>query len=169
MLRRTLAPLLAGVLLLAACGGDDDDGAAEEYNKAMTGLLAGGEDVQFAAEDRECLGVQFVEALGGPGAFEDAGVTPAELAKAEDLTTLGLDLGEEEARAMAGAFGNCDVSLAQMLLDEAGEDVPADVRSCVEENLDEEVLADFFARLLVEREASSEPPEAVLEPLLSCF
>jgi len=47
--------------------------------------------------------------------------------------------------------------------------VPPEVRDCVEENLDEEVLARFFAQVLVDESADQEPPEELLEPLLACF
>lgn len=170
MLRRSVVALVAGTVLLAACGDDGGgDDARAEYVDAMTRSMAADEDLPFAAEDRDCLAGEFVDALGGPSALEDAGVTPDELADGEDLTALDLDLGEEEAQAIAASFGNCDVSLAEMVLAEAGEDVPAEVRTCVEENLDEDVLAEFFAQVLVDEAAGDEPPEALLEPLMACF
>ncbi len=169
MFRRTLVALVAGALLLTACGDDGGDDARAEYVDAMAKSMAADQDLPFAAEDRECLAGEFVDALGGASSLQDAGLTPEELAEREDLTALDLDLGEEEAQAMAASFGNCDVSLAEMVLAEAGDDVPAEVRACVEENLDEDVLADFFAQVLVDDGASTEPPEALLEPLMACF
>lgn len=170
MLRRTVIALVVSALLLGACGDDGgDDDARAEYVEAMTAAMAADQDLPFPAEDRECLAGEFVDALGGASALQDAGVTPEALADNEDLTALDLDLGEDEAQAIAASFGNCDVSLAELVLAEAGEDVPAEVRSCVEENLDEDVLADFFAQVLVDDAASEQPPEALLEPLMACF
>ncbi|HEU5084015.1 MAG TPA: hypothetical protein VFU14_11790 [Acidimicrobiales bacterium] len=170
MLRRTVVTLVASALLLAACGDDggEDDEARARYVDAMAESMAA-DDVPFAPEDRECLSGKFVDAMGGASALEDAGVTPAEIADGEDLAALDLDLGEDDAEAIAASFRECDVSLADMLLADAGDQVTPEMRACVEENLDEEVLADFFAQVLVDDEASTEPPEALLEPLMACF
>jgi hypothetical protein len=164
MRSRRLACLAAAAFLLAACGGDDDasgDGRNEEYREAMAASMAEDEDLPFEQGDIDCLSGEFVSALGGAERLEEQGIEPADLRSDEGLSELGLDLGEEEAEGIAAAFGDCDVSLAELVL--------AEVRSCVEENLDEEVLADFFARVLVDDTAGEEPPEELLEPLMACF
>lgn len=61
------------------------------------------------------------------------------------------------------------MSLSELVLAEAGTEVPDEVRACVEENLDEEVLAEFFATVLVDEQTGDEPPEELLEPLMACF
>lgn len=173
-MRRHPAPLIAGAwlaagaVLLAACGDDSSD-AADDYTEAMAASMARGEELPFDQQDIDCLSVEFVDALGGAERLEEDGITPEDLRREEGLDQLGLELGEKEAEGIARAFGDCDVSLAELVLAEAGEEVPAEVRDCVEENLDEEVLADFFARVLVDESAQQEPPEALLEPLLTCF
>lgn len=172
MRSRRLASLAAAGLLLAACGGDDGasgDGRTEEYREAMAAAMAEDEDLPFEQGDIDCLSGEFVEALGGAERLEEDGIEPADLRSDEGLSELGLDLGEEEAQGIAAAFGSCDVSLAELVLAEAGDEVPAEVRTCVEENLDEEVLAEFFGRVLVDDAASEEPPDELLEPLLGCF
>lgn len=171
MHRRLLAALVAAALLVAACGDDagDDADATAEYQEALAASMAEDEDVPFAPEDIDCLAGEFVDAIGGATALDDAGVTPEELRESDDLQGLGLDLGDAEADAVAASFGACDVSLAQLVLDEAGEEVPAEVRTCVEENLDEDVLADFLANLLVDADASDDLPAELLDPLTACF
>lgn len=170
MPRRTVVAVVASTLLLAACGDDGggDDEARARYVDAMAESMAA-DDLPFAPENRECLSGKFIDAMGGASALQGAGVTPKELADGQDLAALDLDLGEDDAEAIAASFAECDVSLADMLLADVGEEVPAEVRSCVEENLDEEVLADFFAQVLVDEAASDQPPEALLEPLMACF
>lgn len=172
MHRRLLAALAAGALLLSACGDDDSGNAGsgdDEYVEAMAASMQQDEDLPFADEDIDCLSTEFVEALGGAERLEDEGITPEDLGSDEGLDELGLELGREEADGIAASFGTCDVSLAELVLSEAGEDVPADVRDCVEENLDEDVLATFFATVLVDEETGEEPPDELLEPLLTCF
>lgn len=171
---RRLACLAVAALALAACGGDDgasggSDGRTEEYREAMAASMADDDDLPFEQADIDCLSGEFVDALGGAEGLEEQGIEPADLRSDEGLSELGLELGEQEAKGIAAAFGDCNVSLAELVLAEAGEEVPAEVRDCVEENLDEEVLADFFARVLVDDAASEEPPDELLEPLLGCF
>jgi len=161
--------LAAGATLLASCGDDGSSGATDEYTEAMAASMARDEDLPFDQQDIDCLSVEFVDALGGAERLEEEGITPEDLRSEEGLDELGLELGEEEAEGIARSFGECDVSLAELVLAEAGEEVPAEVRDCVEENLDEDVLADFFARVLVDDSADQEPPEELLEPLLTCF
>lgn len=161
--------LAVGATVLAACGDDGSDGASDEYSESMAEAMARDEDLPFDQQDIDCLSVEFVDALGGAERLEEDGITPEELRGGEGLDQLGLELGDEEAEGIAQAFGACDVSLAELVLAEAGDEVPAGVRDCVERNLDEEVLAGFFARVLVDDSAEQEPPEELLEPLLQCF
>lgn len=172
MRSRLLACLSAAALLVASCGDDDSgggEGATNEYTEALAASMAEDQDLPFDQQDIDCLSVEFVDALGGAERLEADGITPEDLRSDEGLDQLGLELGDEEAEGIAAAFGECDVSLAELVLAEAGEDVPPEVRDCVEENLDEDVLADFFARVLVDDAAGEEPPEELLEPLLQCF
>lgn len=172
MHRRLLAALVAGALLLAACG-DDDAGSASsadaEYVEAMAASMQEDEDLPFDEADVDCLSKEFVGALGGAERLEADGIEPDDLRDDSGLDELGLELGRDEAEGIAAAFGTCDVSLAELVLDEAGTEVPDEVRECVEENLDEEVLAQFFATVLVDEDTGDDPPEELLEPLMACF
>ena len=181
--RRFLAALAAGALLLGACGDDDSGERADadtstteaeaeadpEYVEAMAASMQRDADLPFDDADVDCLAEEFVGALGGADRLESDGITPEDLRGDEGLAELGLELGRDEADGIAASFGNCDVSLAELVLSEAGGDVPPETRSCVEENLDEDVLAEFFASVLVDEQAGDEPPEELLAPLMSCF
>lgn len=171
-MRRPTALVAVGVLLLGACGDDGDEsggGRASRYSEAMAESMAADEELPFTRSDIECLSVEFVDALGGPERLEEEGIEPSDLRGDQGLDDLGLELGDDEAEGLAGAFGACDVSLAELVLDQAGEDVPAEVRTCVEDNLDEDVLARFFGRVLLDDAAGEEAPEELLDPLLQCF
>lgn len=171
MPRRLLAALALAALLAGACGdgGGEDAGKDDEYVQAMAASMREDGDLPFAEEDIDCLAGEFVGALGGAERLEEDGITPEDLRGEEGLDELGLDLGQDEADGIAASFGNCEVSLAELVLAEAGQQVPAEQRACVEENLDEDVLAQFFASVLVDEETGDEPPDELLEPLLACF
>ena len=171
MHRRLLAVLAIAALLSGACGDDGGDAgsADDEYVEAMAASMRADDELPFAEDDVDCLAGEFVGALGGAERLEEDGITPEELRSDEGLDDLGLELGQDEADGIAAAFGTCEVSLAELVLAEAGEEVPAEVRTCVEENLDEDVLADFFATVLVDEDSGDEPPAELLEPLLACF
>ncbi len=171
MHRRLLAVLAIAALLSGACGDDGGDAgsADDEYVEAMAASMRADDELPFAEDDVDCLAGEFVGALGGAERLEEDGITPEELRSDEGLDDLGLELGQDEADGIAAAFGTCEVSLAELVLAEAGEEVPAEVRTCVEENLDEDVLADFFATVLVDEDTGDEPPAELLEPLLACF
>lgn len=171
MQRRLLAALALAALLLAACGdeGGEDASKDDEYVAAMAESMRADDELPFAGDDIECLAGEFVGALGGGERLEADGITPDDLRGEEGLADLGLELGQDEADGIAASFGSCDVSLAELVLAEAGGEVPAEARDCVEENLDEEVLADFFATVLVDEGTGDEPPEELLQPLLACF
>lgn len=172
MHRRLLAVLAIAALLAGACGddgGEDAGGGDDEYVQAMAASMREDGELPFADGDVDCLAGEFVGALGGAERLEADGITPEELRSDDGLEDLGLELGQDEADGIAAAFGSCEVSLAELVLAEAGEEVPAEVRACVEENLDEDVLAEFFATVLVDEQTGDEPPAELLEPLVACF
>ena len=159
--------LLACTVVLGACGDDDsgDPAPRNEYSAALAPNLF--LDLPVGDDARECIAAEFVEALGGPGAFEDEGVTPDELGRAIDLTELGLDVDREEAEQVAAALEPCGVSPVGLLL--AGLDLPADVATCVEDNVDEAELRRFIVRTIVDDRVAVEDDRELTEPLLVCF
>ncbi len=169
---RLLMALVAAALLLAACG-DDDSGAAtgsNEYSKALAESLAQDDQMPFDQAQVDCLSQEFVGALGGPDALKAADITPDELRESDDISSLGLDRDAIDGDAIAASFGNCDVSLTELILSEAGDQVPDDVRACVSDALDEEALADFFAQTIISGDSSSSdlPPD-IMKALMGCF
>lgn len=179
---RTALCLLFASLAVVACGADDSssaeraggdgdgDGQASEYSDAVANSLrSNGEDLPFTDDQIECLSVEFVDVLGGPDRLREAGVEPQELEAAESPAALGLELDEADAEQFAASFGECDIQLTELLLAEADQELPEEVRDCVEDKMDEQALADFFARMLLSDEATLEPPAAVLEPVAACF
>lgn len=164
--------LMAGGLLLAACGDDDgggSDASSNAYSDAVAEAIRSEGDVPFEDSEIDCLARELVAAVGGESAFEDAGVEPEDLEGSSDLSESGLELGEEEAEAVAGSFGKCDINLTDAFLQDLGDEVPDDVRSCIEDNLDEDTFSELFAQALVTGEDGDDLPPELLEDLTACL
>lgn len=170
--KKLLGALAAGALLFAACSDDGGSGGGDSnaYSDALAESMRAEEELPFADEDIDCLAVEFVDAVGGPSALEDAGIDPEDLSSPDDLSDSELELGDEEAEKLAGSFGECGVSIADIFLSEMGDEVTDEQRSCVEDNLDEDELADFLAQSIVGGgENADELPSGVMEELIGCF
>lgn len=164
---RLLLALVSVALLLAGCG--DGDGAGE-YEQALAESLSENEDVPFDQGQIDCLASEFVAAVGGPEALEDADITPDELRESDGIEELGLDPQSVDADALAASFGNCDISLAELILAEAGDQVPQDARDCITDALDEDVLSEFFAQAIIAGDESGDDlPPQLMEGLLECL
>ena len=171
-LKTLTGALLAGGLLLAACGDDDGGGASagsNEYSEAVARSIKAEEDIPFADDEVDCLAREVVAAVGGPDALEEAGISPEDIENADDLSETDLDLGEEEASAVAASFGKCDISIADAFLDALGDDVPAEARGCIEDKLDEDTLSELFASSIVEGSDAGDLPPDLLTALTECF
>ena len=172
---RPLALLLAGAALLAACG-DDGGGGGEisdadaPFVEALQTSLTEDEDFPGTDEQLECLAGEFVTAVGGGEALEEAGITPEELAESDSPAELGLELDDTAGDDFAAAFGNCDIDLAELLAQSFSDDGTADpeVVDCLDENLDDGVLEEVFAAGLVDPDAEADLMTA-LEPAFACF
>ncbi len=166
--------VMAGGLLFAACGDDDGGGgdssaSSNEYSDAVAEAIQSEGDVPFSDDEVDCLARELVDAVGGASAFEDAGVSVDDLSSSADLSDSGLDIGEDEARAVAGSFSKCDINLTDAFLEDLGDDVPDEVRSCIEDNLDEDTFADLFADALVTGGEGDDLPPELLEDLTACL
>jgi hypothetical protein len=133
-------------LLLAAgaaggCSDDEDGGGeAQPYVDALTEQLQSGDD-GLEASDAECIAETSVDALG-VDFLEENGVTPEDLAAVDGPEELDIEISEEQARAAAAAFGDCDISFGEAF---AGEDGPQEAIDCVDETLDDDALVDAYA------------------------
>ncbi|WP_436795830.1 hypothetical protein [Actinospongicola halichondriae] len=164
--------VMAGGLLFAACGDDgggSSSASSNEYSDAIAEAIQSEGDVPFSDDEVDCLARELVDAVGGPSTFEDAGVSAEDLAGTADLSESGLDIGEDEAKAVAASFGKCDINLTDAFLQDLGDDVPDEVRSCIEDNLDEDTFADLFADALVTGGEGDDLPPELLEDLTACI
>ncbi len=158
-MRRIVAVIVGVVLVLAACGGDSDGGSdGDAYIDALVDEIKDTEEAGFSVsdDDADCLAEKFLDVLGGPEALEAEGITPDDLAEAESPADLGLELGDDDAAAFGSAFADCELPLADLIVESIeeslGSDVSAETQACIDENFDE----DAFARLIGQGFATGE-------------
>lgn len=164
-----LGAALVLVLSVGACG-DDGSAPRSEHSSALAEtLFRGDEGTEAAVSDdaRECVAAEFVAAVGGADSLAEKGISPGDLASAEDLASLDLEVGDDEATRVADALGPCGVSTTDLLLVDFG-DVPSDVRRCVEERVDEAALRAFIVNAILDETAEVSDP-AVVDSMLVCF
>lgn len=162
--------LTASALLLAlgACGGGSGEGAERNaHSAALAPSLVPGDDNGVDDDARQCVAAEVVDALGGPSALEELGISPTDLAEADDLAALGLDMGAAEAQQVADSLEPCGISVVDLLVAEL--DLPPETRRCVEENLDPQALRSFIVTTIVDETADAAATEAVIEPVVGCF
>ena len=155
---------------LAGCSDGDDTAPRNAHSSALAEtLFRGDRETESAVSDdaRECVAAEFVDAVGGAEALQEREITPGELGAAEDLATLEIPIGDEEAEQVADALEPCGVSATDLLLVDFG-DVPADVRRCVEERVDEDALRDFVVSAILDEDTEVSDRE-VIDSLLVCF
>lgn len=160
---KILGTVAAVCLLFAACGDDDGGGAgSNEYSEALAEMLKNEPDTPFSDDDIDCLSAELIEALGGPSALEDEGVTPEDIASSEDISELDLEVSDELAGKVANSFSDCDISPTDRILAELGDEVPDEVRECLEEKVSDDDFADLYAESLISGEEPGNddiPPE----------
>lgn len=165
---RTLRPLTVAAaatlpFLLVACGDDGDGGAAGDnpYVEAIADAMRADEDFPLESDDADCLASEIVDAVG-VDTFEDAGIEPDDITDPDfEFEDAGLELDEDTAEAMVDAFGNCDISFVDLMVDQmaAEGDVDDDLRDCIADNLDEDLFGDLMVQGLLGNEESVENSE----------
>lgn len=159
--------VIGGLLTLVACG-DDGGGGSNEFSDALADSFRSDVENPFTDDQIDCLAIEFVADLGGPARFEEAGVTPDDIRASEDITQVGLEITTEDGRAFAESIGQCEISLVELFLSEAGPNVDDATRECIEDNIDEDALEQYFAVVFVDSEAG-DPPDALIDPIAPCF
>lgn len=158
--------LITCAVVLAGCGGDDGPGT-NPFSEALAESFRSDATNPFTDDQIDCLAVEFVADVGGPSRFEDAGITPDDVRASVDLNQLGLDLTAEDGRAFAESIGQCGISIVEVFLSEAGPTLDDEAKACVEANIDEDALNDYFAATFVE--TADGPPDELVDPIRPCL
>jgi hypothetical protein len=164
---RTLAlSILLAVGGLAACSDDGGDSAdAQPFIDALATTLEDEDEGGPTAEQAECIAERTVEIIG-VDTFEEEGITPEDVEGSEGPADLGLELSDDDATAVAEGFFDCGFSFVDSLLNTMAPDASDELRDCVEDNVDQDVVVEGLALdLQGDEEASSASSEAFFTDL----
>ena len=158
--RRTMgAVVLVAVLAVvgSACGDDDDAGGSDQRQEYVDAFEAGAEeDSGLSAQERTCVAESFVDGYG-PAEIDEAGVTPDDIRDADGPAELGLEFSDEQKDAFYSQLTDC-MDVRSLMLDALSEeaDSPDEVRACLEDNLDDDLIRDFLVTGFTEGDAGFE-------------
>lgn len=176
--RTIVTAVLVTVLAFAAtaCGDDDGGGGevsaeAQPYVDAMkesmrTSNQEDDSDFQLSDGQIDCLAPRWINTFG-VDRLEEQGVTAEDIAADTDMEFTDLDLTEDEGGALYDAFGECDVNLSEIMLEEmaADEDMTEAAKTCMEGIFTDENLRKLMVSSMVNGEdAMEDDPE--LAPLM---
>ncbi len=162
-------PVIAVVgLVLGACGDDDDaargaaagddggGGYAEAYVEAfVSSWNETGEGPPLDETQEICLATAIVDVVG-VGALTWAGISPDELAAADDYESLGVDIPDNATGRLGDALRECDVvePLEGVLIasfpNEFGVELPPNAVACLADHLDDQAVADGWAATFID-------------------
>lgn len=162
-----------GLLLLAACGGDDDDGAdgggggsRAAYVEELAASIRQHDEFPLDADQVECTAAAVVD-LFGADALVDAGISPEELAGADDSASPNVDLPDDAADRLGTGLADASDRLGTGLVDcdliapledvaidsvarAAGAEVPPEAATCLADNLDDRAVIAALARTFID-------------------
>ena len=168
LMRRILVVVAVG-LLLGACGDDDDEatpattaedadggGDADAYVEAVVATWnETSKGLPLDERQMTCVATGLVKVVG-VDALTEAGISPDELATADDLASLGVGLPEHATAVVGDALGECDVveTLEGMVIaafpDEFGVELPPDAVTCLADDLNDKAVADGWAATFID-------------------
>lgn len=166
--------ILPAALVLASCGGGGD-GKSEEakpYVDAMSTSMT--EEDSFPGDEKQatCFSEGFVDIVGIDKVKKMG--TPKEFA--EDNTNMefdDLDLTRDQGEKLYDQFGECDMDMREMLLAEVDdEDTTDEVKACLEEELTDDIVKDFFVTTMLDGEEALETSPAgskLTQALMGCM
>jgi hypothetical protein len=151
-----------------------DPEVRQEYIDAIVASADTGEASPFDAQAAECLATAFVDAAG-TDALTEAGVTPQQLAEAEESPAeLGIEFPEGAGDVFYDEVSSC-MDLRELILASLTGEENAELRDCVSDALDDDMIKDFFVGSIIEGFDEEDPEfapvqeriDAAVEPCLT--
>jgi hypothetical protein len=144
--------------------GDSGDGGGTEAADYVAAIAETSQDATLSADETECFAGAVVEALG-VDAFEEAGVTPADIREKPDATPgdLGITFSDAQKEGFWTAANEC-VNLREKFLESmsAGQTLTDEQKACLAEGFDDEFVKTMVLASFTESAADpSTNPEVV--------
>lgn len=157
---RTIGVVAALALSLSACGGDD-----EEASKAISDSIvdSNSETFKVTRDEADCVGDGLVEEVGVEKLTEYKIITE-DLKAGEGLD--GVEMSQGDAEATASTMSEC-ADIRELFTSALGE-LPEETKSCIDENLSDEVLNEFLVALFMnDQEAGAQDMMSSLQECLA--
>lgn len=139
-----------------------DPEVRQEYIDAIVASADTGEASPFDAQAAECLATAFVDAAG-TDALTESGVTPQQLAEAEESPAeLGIEFPEGAGDVFYEEVSSC-MDLRELLLSSLSGEENSEMRDCISEALDDDMIKDFFVGSIIEGLDEEDPEFAPVQ------
>ncbi|HYH34857.1 MAG TPA: hypothetical protein VD814_06875 [Nocardioides sp.] len=139
---RTFGVAAVLALTVSACGGDDDATASKAISDSI--MESNDQTFEVSRSQADCVGDGLVEQIGTEQLTEYGIIT-------EDLEASdGIDdvtMSQEDAESAADVMSEC-ADIRELFTNAMGE-LPEEARSCVDENLSDEVVHDFLVAIFM--------------------
>ena len=174
-MRRATLLLIVALLAGAGCLVDDDpaDLRDDYVDAAATAFTSGNGGPPLPADLARCVGAALVD-LPGATELREAGVSTQELADADDLRSLDVDLPADAPERLAADLGDCDLGAAVEgpLLDafaaESGGPISDEAAGCVTEGADDGAIESGLAATFIDRTDGTAGFDELLDALGGC-
>ena len=158
--RLPTAALLVAVALfgVAACSDSDSEGGSDEERQEYVDALVASAEEESGLDDEQtqCVAESFVDGYGA-AELADADVTPEDMRDAGGPGELGLDFSDAQRDDFYERLTGC-MDVRSLMLDAFtdGAEAPDEVRACLDDQLDDDLLRDFLVVGFTEGDAGFE-------------
>jgi hypothetical protein len=111
--------------------------------------------------------------LTGVDALVEAGISPQEFADADRLSVLDVEIPGNAASWLGEALGECGFAvlltsaMAEGFEEAAGTELPAEARTCLDDNMGRQAATDAMAKFFIDR-ATAAARTVIGEALVAC-
>jgi len=139
-----------------------DPEVRQEYIDAIVASADSAEGTSVDTQAAECLATAFVDAAG-TDALTEAGITPQQLAEAEESPAeLGIEFPEGAGDVFYDEVSSC-MDLRELILSSFSGEENAELRDCVNEAIDDEMIKDYFVGSIIEGFDEEDPEFAPVQ------
>lgn len=154
----TAALLVAVALLGVACSDSDSEGGSDEERQEYVDAVVASAEEESGLDDEQtqCVAESFVDGYGA-AELADADVTPDDVREAGGPGELGLDFTDAQREDFYERLTDC-MDVRTLMLDAFTEGAEAadEVRACLDDQLDDELIRDFLVVGFTEGDAGFE-------------